>query len=234
VGFGLNEEVKRGMQPTFTSYFTCNFTRLMNAESGRASCFLTRSLPCLLRLCSLCRSPTCVLTTASKRAVAAAGSWPGRERPRLCAACAATKPRPRSCRRCGGRSRLRAPWEGRFPAITRAWCRPGSSRHGRETERLPQQRPPAGHARSGMEAAARPNSTSARSLMRAPGARAARQRRDRLPTQAGTGQSSLTPSLYRTSASIAPAQHGKRQTPHGTVWEFNPVCRARAHDTARA
>ena len=56
VAFGLNEEVKRGTQPTFTSYFTCNFTRLMNAESGRASCFLTRSLPCLLRLYLLCRS----------------------------------------------------------------------------------------------------------------------------------------------------------------------------------
>jgi hypothetical protein len=29
VWFRLNEEVKRGTQPTFTSYFTCNFTRLM-------------------------------------------------------------------------------------------------------------------------------------------------------------------------------------------------------------
>ena len=76
--------MKRAMQSTFTSYFTGSFTQL---------CWLKSR-------CKLgCRMPT----TGTGRLP---GSGSGRERPRLLAACAATKPCPRFCRRCGGRSRL--------------------------------------------------------------------------------------------------------------------------------
>jgi hypothetical protein len=76
--------VKRAMQSTFTSYFTGIFTQL---------CWLnSRCEPgCRMPAIGMGRLP---------------GLWSSRERPRLLAACAARKPCPRSCRRCGGRSRL--------------------------------------------------------------------------------------------------------------------------------